>query len=403
MRKLIFICALILSFVALSQESVMWASQVVDVSSEYSRLEFSGLQTLHKPDVLPGSGENPSAWRPKTPDNKEFIMVSFPEAIQAKQIAIAESENPGAITKVVAYDTKYYEYTLFELTPRDIPVEKRLLNLFFDESILGIKIQAVRIELDGAAVPGYNSIDAIGLSASSLPISVLLELAKGVNQDIKAQALDENVNSPYVEHSPIISPDGKKLYFSRKNHPDNAGGVDDPEDIWVSEWDEEKQSWKEAVNVGPPLNTPGPNFISSITSDGEKDVFVLGNRYGKKGRMYTGISMATLNDDGTFTEPSSLEIENEYNYSPKADFFLIPGGEALIQAVERDDSYGGRDLYISFKDGKGWTEPRNLGGDINTAGEEAAPFLAPDGKTLYYSSEGMRGYGGARYLCDKET
>lgn len=384
-----FFCAL-----TYGQESVSWASQVVDVSTEFGRLEYSALQALHVPNVLPASGQNPNAWRPKNPDAEDFIMVAFQQPIKARQIAIAESENPGAIKRVVAYDEDYNEYVLFELTPRAIPIEKRLLNLFFDESILGVSIQAIRVEIDGSAVPGHSSIDAIGLSASTLPISVLIELAKGVSRSIEAEALGKNVNSPYVEHSPIISPDGKKLYFSRKYHPDNVGGVDDPEDIWMSEWDEEKGEWKEAVNVGPPLNTAGPNFISSITSDGEKDVYILGNRYGKKSRMYTGISMATLEPDGSFSKPTSVEVENEYNYSPKADFFLVPGGAALIQSVERDDSYGSRDLYISFKQGSGWTEPANLGGNLNTAAEEAAPFLAPDGKTLYFSSAGYSGYGG---------
>ena len=395
MKKLFFssIFLVVVSF-GFAQESVSWASQVIDVSSEFGRLEYSALQALHVPNVLPASGQNPNAWRPKNPDQEDFIMVAFPAPIKARQIAIAESENPGAIKRVVAYDEDYNDYVLFELTPRSIPIENRLLNLFFDESILGVSIQAIRVEIDGSAVGGYASIDAIGLSASTLPISVLIELAKGVSRKIEAEALGANVNSPYVEHSPIISPDGKRLYFSRKYHPDNIGGVDDPEDIWVSEWDEEKKEWKEAVNVGPPLNTAGPNFISSITSDGEKDVYILGNKYGKKGRMYTGTSMATLQADGTFSEPESLEVENEYNYSPKADFFLIPGGQALIQAVERDDSYGGRDLYISFKNGNSWTEPSNLGGNINTAGEEAAPFLAQDKKTLYFSSNGYSGYGG---------
>jgi OOP family OmpA-OmpF porin len=409
MKKLIFSSFIIFSFTfGFAQESVSWASEVIDVSSEFGRLEFSALQALHVPNVLPSSGKNPNAWRPKNPDDEDFIMVAFQKPIKARQIAIAESENPGAIKKVVAYDEDYNQYVLFELTPRAIPIENRLLNLFFDESILGVSIQAIRVEVDGSAVSGHTSIDAVGLSASTLPISVLIEMAKGVNRNIEAEALGESVNSPYVEHSPIISPDGKRLYFSRKFHPDNVGGVDDPEDIWVSVWDEEKGEWKEAVNVGPPLNTQGPNFISSITSDGEKDVYILGNRYGKKGRMYSGISVATLEPDGTFSKPESVEVENEYNYSPKADFFLVPGGEALIQSVERDDSYGGRDLYISFKQGNGWSEPVNLGGNLNTATEEAAPFLAQDKRTLYFSSGGYSGYGGldiyvSRRLDDSYT
>jgi OOP family OmpA-OmpF porin len=63
-------------------------------------------------------------------------------------------------------------------------------------------------------------------------------------------------------------------------------------------------------------------------------------------------------------------------------------------AVEGDPTYGSRDLYVSFllKDGR-WSEPLNLGEDINTALEETSPFLAADDKTLYFSSDGFTGYG----------
>lgn len=390
-KLLLIICLAAVSFAIKAQESVVWGSEVIDVSSEYSPLEYSAIQALHKPNVLPKGGDNPNAWRPKRNDKEEFVMVSFASPIKAKQVAIAESENPGAVTKVYAYDSDYNEYLLFEITPRAIPVEQRLLNLFFEQT--EYPIQAIRVVIDGSAVPGYNAIDAIGVSASNIPINVLIQLAKGVNQDIEADKLGENVNSSYVEHSPIISPDGKKLYFSRKYHPDNMGGIDDPEDIWVSELDEETGEWLPARNLGEPLNTEGPNFISSISKMGDEEVFVLGNRYGKKGRMYEGISVSKL-ENGEFTKPESVEVENEYNYSPKADFFLVKGGEAMILSVERDDSYGQRDLYISFKNGNSWSEPKNMGGDLNTIAEEAGPFLAEDGKTLYFSSSGFSGYGG---------
>ncbi len=393
MKLRLCVCLLALStfYFSKGQESIVWATEILDVSSEFEPLEYSALQALHKPNVLPRGGQNPNAWRPKREDKEEFIVVSFPEPIQAQQIAIAESEHPGAVVRVTAYDTQYNDYILFELTPRALPIETRLLNLFFEET--PYKIQAIKVDLNCEAVPGYNSIDAIGISDSNIPINVLIDLAKGVSKKVDAEKLSENVNSDYVEHSPIISPDGKRLYFSRKYHPDNAGGVNDPEDIWVSEWDEENSRWKPARNIGPPLNTDGPNFISSITSIDGKDLLILGNRYGKKGRMYSGISMA-YNEGGTFTSPVAVEVENEYNYSTKADFFLSADGEALIQAVERDDSYGNRDLYVSFKNGDVWSEPKNLGTDINTASEEAGPFLAKDGKSLYFSSSGYSGYGG---------
>jgi OmpA-OmpF porin, OOP family len=65
-------------------------------------------------------------------------------------------------------------------------------------------------------------------------------------------------------------------------------------------------------------------------------------------------------------------------------------------SVEREDSEGDRDLYVSFMGSDSiWTEPVNLGNVVNSAGEESAPFLASDDKTLYFSSKGFSGYGNA--------
>ncbi len=275
----VYLFAYFVTLSTFAQETVVWGSQVVDVSSEYSPLEYSAIQALHKPNVMPSGGDNPNAWRPKSENGEEFIMVSFDKPIRAKQVAIAESENPGAVTRVYAYDNEYNEYTLFELTPRAIPIDSRLLNLFFDDT--PYEIYAIKVFIDGEAVPGYNAIDAIGISASNLPISVLINLVPGMAQNKEADKLSTNVNSPYIEHSPIISPDGKHLYFSRRYHPDNVGGVDDVEDIWVSDLDPKTGEWLPAKNIGPPLNTEGPNFISSITMVDGEEVLVLGNRYGK--------------------------------------------------------------------------------------------------------------------------
>ncbi len=375
-----------------AQETVIWGTQVVDVSSEYSPLEYSAIQALHKPNVYPGGGNNANAWRAKNENSEEFVMVSFDKPIKAKQVAIAETENPGAVTKVYAYDGEYNEYTLFDLTPRPIPIESRLLNLFFEDT--PYEIYAIKVFIDGEAVPGYNAIDAIGISSSNLPISVLINLAAGMAQGKEADKLGADVNSSYVEHSPIISPDGSHLYFSRRYHPDNVGGVDDVEDIWVSDKDPVTGEWLPAVNVGPPLNTPGPNFITSVTLVDNEEVLVLGNRYGKKGRMYSGVSMSKRSGDD-FDKPTAIEIENDYNYSTKVDYFMTESGESMILSAERDDSYGGRDLYVTFKKGTIWSEPKNLGDDINTASDDFSPFLAQDGKVLYFSSAGYAGYGGS--------
>ncbi|MEM9339592.1 MAG: OmpA family protein [Bacteroidota bacterium] len=393
MKKVILLClGMMLGRILPAQETVIWGSEVIDVSSEFSPYEYSAIQALHRPNVLPGGGENPNAWRPKKTNKEEFIVVAFANPIFAKQVAIAESENPGAVKKVSAYDPDYNEYTLFELSPRSLPIESRLLNLFFEET--SYKIQAIKVELDGSVNEGYNAIDAIGISSSNIPINVFIKLAPGINTDTEAEKLSVKVNSAYAEHSPIVSPDGKYMYFSRQYHPGNIGGENDSEDIWVSDWDEEKKEWGVARNVGAPLNNKGPNFISSITEIDGEEVVILGNRYGEKGRMFTGVSMSKRQGD-RFSDPVNIEIEDEYNYSPNADYFLVDGGKAMILSAERDDTYGKRDLYVSLKkQDNTWSAPKNLGPVLNSTGEDESPFLARDGKTLYFSSDGYSGYGG---------
>ncbi len=68
-------------------------------------------------------------------------------------------------------------------------------------------------------------------------------------------------------------------------------------------------------------------------------------------------------------------------------------GDILIVTLQSYDTRGGEDLYVLFRQGDGWTEPRNLGPTINTPYQEMTPFLAPDGKTLYFASNGYEGFG----------
>ncbi|MEO1450093.1 MAG: OmpA family protein [Bacteroidota bacterium] len=68
--------------------------------------------------------------------------------------------------------------------------------------------------------------------------------------------------------------------------------------------------------------------------------------------------------------------------------------DILVEAAERKGGYGEQDLYVSFQRGGKWTTPKNLGSVLNTYGRETSPWLAPDGETLYFSSEGHPGYGG---------
>jgi outer membrane protein OmpA-like peptidoglycan-associated protein len=310
-----------------------------------------------------------------------------------RQVAIAESHNPSAIFRVLVYDEAGREYVVNTLNPKAVPLKGRMLNLFMEET--PYKVAAVKVEFDGAALPDYFSIDAIAISNVNYPIIADIPTPQLLASGLVVEALDKNVNSEFSELNPLLSPDGKTLYFSRKNHPQNIGGTKDSEDIWYSELDE-NGNWSLAKNMGPMFNNSEPNFINSIQSvspDGRSAVMLLGNKYLPNGKMQAGVSISS-NVNGVWTKPVPLKIQNDYNFSEKANYFLTNNRKTLIMSVEREDSYGDRDLYVSFmREDSTWTEPLNLGDVINTAAEESAPFLAADDKTLYFSSNGFSGYG----------
>lgn len=390
--KLLLICVLSLMSSAAYAQNVQWATKVLDFSSQISETQYSAQQALRTPNVLPAGGENPNAWTPDRPNREEFIKVGFEEPARIRQIAIAESYNPSAVSEVYAYDAQDNEYLIERFAPEALPSSSRMLNIYLERT--EYEVVAIKVVLNGKALPGYHSIDAIGISKSRTPITVDVNVAPDVNPDISAQRLGATVNSSYQELKPLLSPDGNTLFFSRRNHPDNIGGEKDQEDIWFSEKNVSTGEWTESANVGAPLNNAGPNFISSITPDGNTMLLLLGNRYGKNGKMSAGVSMS-YKDGETWTDPVPLEIENEYNFSDNANFFLAQNRKVLLMSVERDDTYGDRDLYVSFlEEDNTWSEPKNLGEILNTAGVEGSPFLAADDRTLYFSSNGFSGYGG---------
>lgn len=394
MKPLLPVLCLILTVSASNAQVVQWATKVIEFSSELTPVQYAADQALGKPNVLPATGQNPSAWTPDKPKRAEFIKLGYGNPISIQQIAIAESYNPGSLFKVYTYDESGKEYLVHTFNPMSVPLKGRMLNVFVEKT--SYKVAAVKLEFDGNALPDYFSLDAVAISDSNYPIIANIDLPDLLSKGIVVEQLDKTVNSDYSELNPLLSPDGKTLYFSRRNHPENIGGVNDKEDIWYSEMGPDGK-WMLAKNMGPQFNNEFPNFVnavSSATPDGKAVVLVLGNKYLDKGKMLAGVSLSS-NVGGTWTNPKPINIEDDYNYNEKANYFLANTRKTMIMSVEREDSKGGRDLYATFaKNDSTWSKPLNLGSIINSVGEESAPFLASDDRSLYFSSNGFSGYGG---------
>ena len=369
------------------QAQMQWASSVSGKSSEYSTKEFAATQVLGKPNAMPVGGSSPVAWSPYwTNAGKEWIEVAYAHPIHVAQVAIAESYNPGAITKIILIDTKGKKHVVYQKKkPKSSGKISEVFRVY--PKLTSFLVKGVKVELNTQDVPGYNHIDAIGISEHSDPIEVKINLGQG-NYLSKPENLGSNINSKYGEVHPLISPDGKVLYFTRKEHPENMG-TQKRDDIWFSRQNEDG-NWGKAINIGPPLNSPGHNFINAISPDG--NMALIGGTY----MNYNQVDHLYLSykQNGQWTKPEEIKIDDYYNLSDYNSFHLGSDGKTLLMSVKRNDSYGSKDLYVSFlKADNSWTAPKNLGNRVNTAGDEVTPFLAPDGKTLYFSSNGFPGFG----------
>ncbi len=213
-----------------------------------------------------------------------------------------------------------------------------------------------------------------------------------VNFKGRKKNIGSKINTKATEIAPIISPDGQTLYFARGNSTKNPHGYSDEADIWYSK-KQKNGTWGLAKNIGKPLNNSGVNVVVNIMPDG--NTMFLEGLYNSDGSFKSdqGISVSHRTKTG-WSVPKKVKIDNFYNKNIYETYFFTSDQKVLIMAIERNDSYGDLDLYVSFRRSDGsYTEPKNMGAVINTFADEGTPFLAPDGKTLYFSTSGLQGFG----------
>lgn len=205
--------------------------------------------------------------------------------------------------------------------------------------------------------------------------------------------LGENINSEYDEAFPLISPDGQSLYFIRSDHPKNTFGTNLSQDIWYSRFDKSKDEWKSAVRMDFPFNQQRFNSIMGITPDGH--TMMIKGAYKKGTYKSRGLSFSHKTRRG-WTLPEKLNIKN-YEKMSKGKYegaYLCGDGKTVIINMSETPDDPNCDLYVSFMQPNGnWTQVMKLSSRINTKYNEASPFLAADGVTLYFASNKPGGYG----------
>lgn len=207
--------------------------------------------------------------------------------------------------------------------------------------------------------------------------------------------LGSGVNSAMPEYYPSITVDGKQLLFTREVivSPDQQRGQ---EDFFMSEWTGE--GWGEAQPLQY-INTPGNEGAPAISPDGQNMVFTACDLYGSYGPEREGYGSCDL----FFTYKIGNRWARAQNMGPmintahwESQPSISADGKTLyFVRGDRNPMKRSSDLYMSVLDESGnWGKPVKLSATINTAYNEESVLIHPDGKTLYFSSDGHPGMGG---------
>ncbi len=231
------------------------------------------------------------------------------------------------------------------------------------------------------------------MQASEFEIKQAQALTISSDPVVQKERLGAEINTDKNESSPLISPDGSLLFFTRSDiHSRDA-------DVWVSKKTKEGK-WGKAQSLGSPVNNKVHNSVLSCAAD-NRSVLLL-NTYFADG-SYKGCCFSQSEwEDEQWTLPQDVMIQNINHYGKWLDASLSVDKSTMVLSALRPGTLGYNDLYVSFKMEKGvWSEPLNLGSSINTPFNEASPFLASDHKTLYFSSVGYPGYGNQDIFMSK--
>lgn len=223
-------------------------------------------------------------------------------------------------------------------------------------------------------------------------------------ESIEKMNLGNLINTSGSEWDPVPSPDGSSLYLSVR---DRVGG-EGRQDVFVATRNDSsiQGEWSRPISIGSGVNTQnGEETIDNVSTDGNT-LFLSGTFPGSYGMfdIYTAERTPTGWDNlRQMPRPINSEFHDESGCLSSDGKVLLfssdrPGaiGDLTIPMSYRiaDGTHGNMDLWACIKTDTGWTEPINLGATINTPFSERSLFLHPDGKSLYFSSNGHPGLGG---------
>lgn len=314
------------------------------------------------------------------------------EGIESLKKAIATDS--GYEDAYLSLAGMYTELKSYQLAVDNYKIAQSIDSLYFRDYSLSYSIPLAglgRFEEALAAVRNFQSTPHLhesSLRAAEYRIKCYqfaIAYASGKNNDrykFEPKNMGDSINSSVSEYFPAISLDGKHLVFTRRVNGTN-------EDFYES--DLLSNGWSKARPLAGNINSNNNEGALNISQDGQWLIFTGCNFPNGFGSCDLFISY--LMPEG-WSSPENLgpNFNTEFWESGPS---LSPDKRDLYFTSNRPGGYGGNDIYVCHRLENGrWSAPENLGPDINTAGDESAPFIHADNSSLYFTSNTLPGYGG---------
>ncbi len=303
------------------------------------------------------------------------------------------------LTKAGIYgELKNYEQCIFHYEQAFVldPVYSRDYKLPYSINLAGLGRfeEALASVTDFLSSPNLNEPSRKAGEYRKKTFSFAVDYAKRNNNTyvFAPQNLGDSVNTADLEYYPSLTVDGNTLVFTRRVRGNN-------EDFFESRRNE--NSWTRARGMDGDINSNFNEGAQNISQDGEWLIFTGCNFPEGFGSCDLYLSVKTKRG---WSLPENLgeRINTEFWESAPS---LSADKRELYFSSDRPGGFGGKDIYVCRRLPNGqWSEPENLGANINTIGDEGCPFVHADNQTLYFTSNGHPGYGGDDlFLAKRKT
>jgi outer membrane protein OmpA-like peptidoglycan-associated protein len=208
----------------------------------------------------------------------------------------------------------------------------------------------------------------------------------------------EGISSPENEYLPIITADNQMAFFTREmklaGEKSTMIQTEKYKEKFMFSQLQSDGKFSSGEEMPEPFNLNDNEGGASLTVD-NKTLYYTVCKYTQNHTYYNCDIYYSENIDGEWTPIKSVSDKINLPTTWESQPSISADGRTLYFVSDRSGGYGGYDIYRSVKNDKGeWGTPMNLGPTINSTGNEKSPFIHPDGKTLYFSSDGWLGMGG---------